>query len=99
MEKLSDVLTSPVWWVTVVVAGIAINVISAYLKTSLDQRLSGLSSWWRNRSIKRKAAFDAFVRRLADDPREQIVACYRDLCSRIFVVVHLLLGTMFMISA
>ena len=92
MDKLSDALTSPVWWLSVVIAGIAINVISAYLKTSLDERLSSLSSRWRNRSEKRKAEFHSFVLRLADDPQEQILASFGVLRLGIFQVCFLIFG-------
>ena len=34
-------------------AGIAVNLLSAYLKNKLDDRLSELSIWWSHRSIKR----------------------------------------------
>ncbi|MFM5708873.1 MAG: hypothetical protein ACRCYG_18835 [Aeromonas veronii] len=52
MEDTYKFLSSTEWWVSVVIAGITINVISAYMKTSLDGCLSKLSSWWRFRSEK-----------------------------------------------
>jgi hypothetical protein len=50
---LSEVITElskPTWWISVVVAGLAINLISAYLKQSLDGLLARTFSWWRTRS-------------------------------------------------
>jgi hypothetical protein len=47
---LSEVITElskPTWWISVVVAGLAINLISAYLKQSLDGLLARTFSWWR----------------------------------------------------
>lgn len=99
MDNLSEILTSPVWWITVVITGIAINVVSAYLKTSLDERISNISAWWRNRSEKRKAEFERDIQELVDDPQEQLIACYRGLRQRIFVILYFLFGTLFMISA
>ena len=93
MDKLSDVLTSPVWWFTVVIAGIAINIISIYIKKSLDERLSTISSWWRNRSEKRKAEFEDLVQRLVNDPREQTMACYNGLRQIIYAFIFILFGT------
>lgn len=54
MEKVIEELTNPIWWITVVVAGIIVNIIAAYGKTKLDRTISKTSSWWTNKSKERK---------------------------------------------
>ncbi|WP_058119622.1 hypothetical protein [Photobacterium kishitanii] len=47
MEEFFKSLTSPVWWFSVVIVGIFISVIAAYLKEGIDKCLSLLSSAWK----------------------------------------------------
>lgn len=56
MEGLLDELSKPVWWVSVVVAGFLINLLSAYLKTSLDRFLAHLSARTRRQQTARAEA-------------------------------------------
>ena len=43
------------WWLSVVVAGLLVNLASAYLKPRLDGALLRSSSWWRSHSAERLA--------------------------------------------
>jgi hypothetical protein len=54
LPSISDLLSSPTWWATVVVAGLVINITSAYLLKIFDGTLSKLSVTWQARSSKRK---------------------------------------------
>lgn len=50
MNEFFRQLQSPAWWVTVVIVGLGVNLISAYLKAPIDVVLSKTSSRWRVRS-------------------------------------------------
>lgn len=72
-QFLADV-QSPSWWAGVVIVGIVINVVSAYLKAPIDAALARHSSWWRNRSessIRRRAELLELLRA---SPGKQLLA-------------------------
>lgn len=69
MENIYELLKTPQWWVTVVVAGIFINLLSSYLKNVLDARISGFSNWWQNRSSNKKNEREKYVSKLASDDK------------------------------
>ncbi|MBU0518608.1 hypothetical protein KJ564_06690 [bacterium] len=93
MDKLSEIIKSPIWWVTVVIAGVAINIASAYLKITFDKSFFSIASWWRNRSVKRKEEFEKSVQRLSDDSHELMYACSDANNQLILAVVFILLGS------
>jgi hypothetical protein len=66
MNEIINELSKPVWWVSVVIAGIMINLISAYLKTRLDNTLSSASAWWASKSAKRKKDWSERVERISE---------------------------------
>jgi hypothetical protein len=66
MNEIINELSKPVWWVSVVIAGIIINLISAYLKTRLDKTLSSASAWWASQSAKRKKDWSERVERISE---------------------------------
>jgi hypothetical protein len=92
MNEILELLTAPTWWISVVVVGIAINLISAYLKPTLDSRLSGISSWWRLRSERQRAERLALVEKLRNSQHEQLLASMDDLRDRSRAVYMLLIG-------
>ena len=57
MDELMQELNKPVWWFSVVIAGIAINILSSYMRNVLDTYLSDTMSWWRRRSKSRQASW------------------------------------------
>lgn len=96
---MSDVLTElskPVWWVSVVIAGIAINLLSAYMKGALDKALAGTSSWWRRRSSSRQLAWESRIKHLRDDEEARRKAATFEVRTRL-QSLHLLLLAMFML--
>jgi hypothetical protein len=66
-------LSSPYWWVSVVIVGILINLASAYLKPKLDTRLSRASTWWRTRSEAQKSERLRKIEVLVGDANAQAV--------------------------
>lgn len=61
MEPAMPDLTSPSWWISAVVMGLLLNVGAAYLKNWIDRSVSSSTMWWRNRSKKRREAFEEMV--------------------------------------
>ncbi len=98
MDDHYKFLTSTEWWISVVIAGIAINVLSAYLKASLDGRLSSLSSWWRLRSEREKEKERAYVERLKQEGRFFALNQIRILNSIRWSILWLLIGFMGFLS-
>ena len=54
MSSTYEILKTPEWWVTVVIAGIMINLLSGYIKSTLDTRLSRISNWWNTRTTEKR---------------------------------------------
>lgn len=70
-----DEFAKPSWWISVVVAGLLVNLASAYLKPRVDRALLRGSSWWRSRSAARIAERDARVADMARNDRRMAFAC------------------------
>ena len=59
---------SPAWWIGVVVVGIALNLISSYLKNPLDRVLTLFSGKYARRSKKIRADRDARIEQFKQHP-------------------------------
>jgi hypothetical protein len=73
MPTFGDNLTSLSWWLSVVFVGIAINLVSAYLKKHLDRQLGSVSRLWRVRSEKRSEETRSLIQALHSDPHKALV--------------------------
>lgn len=93
MDDLIKQVTSLSWWISVVIVGIAINLISAYLKPSIDQRLSQVSSFWQNKVNKNRKEREAKVKYLMHHPTEQPILGIQELRHRIFSLFFFCLGS------
>ncbi|MDR7152469.1 amino acid transporter [Hydrogenophaga palleronii] len=93
MSEVFAELSRPVWWVSVVAAGIAINLLSSYLKGAVDGVFSSTSSWWRRRSSARQRAWASRVERLASSEKERNWAAASEVRNRL-QSIHLLLLSM-----
>jgi hypothetical protein len=60
-------LASPSWWMGVVIVGIIINVLSAYLKKPLDKLFGSISSGWRERSERKSKERNDLIDTLKSD--------------------------------
>jgi hypothetical protein len=74
LSEMSTSLLSPGWWMSVVVAGLLVNLASAYLKPIVDHMLERVSSAARQRSATRVAAHRLLVARLGASPEVRIRA-------------------------
>ena len=94
---LNDIITElskPVWWVSVVVAGIVINLISGYLKSSMDFGLSKIFNIWNERTIKQQNAWNEIVDRIRSSDATHNAALAKETRARL-QSIHLLLISIF----
>lgn len=96
LNEILTELSKPVWWASVVVAGIAINLLSAYLKDPLDKALASMSSWWRRRSEARQKAWSARVDRIGSSEEARNSAAQSEIRLRL-QAIHLLLLAIFLL--
>ena len=73
MDDLLKFLTSPSWWIGVVLVSLLINLASAYIKSPLDGFLSNVSRRWSERSARSKQKRAALVASLAADKHKQLL--------------------------
>jgi len=90
MDQFAKSLTSVSWWLGVVVVGVALNLISAYLKPKVDSTLSAASGWWKSRSEKQRAKRAEMIAFLRDNPDEQAFFIAEELRHRIRAVMWLI---------
>jgi hypothetical protein len=90
MNAIIDELSKPVWWFTVVVAGIAINLLSTYVRNKLDSALSRYSAWWRSKSERRKAAWEKRITSILENDDFRAMCIHREVRLRVDAVFFLL---------
>ncbi|MGL4796249.1 MAG: hypothetical protein ACRC23_21415 [Aeromonas jandaei] len=96
MDEIINELAKPVWWVSVVIAGIAINLFSSYLKSLLDRTIAKTSSWWRSKSDARQKAWKRQVELLSASEDARNAASWLEIRSRL-QSMHLLLLAIFLL--
>lgn len=79
MKNLAAVLSDPIWWFTVVVAGLVINVLANFLFRRLDRQLSNLSETRRIQAARRQVARGERVALLRTHDRLLLLSLFEDL--------------------
>jgi hypothetical protein len=79
-------------------AGIVINLLSAYLKSPLDGSLSRMSRWWASRSQARRSTTGHIVDELRRSRHQQLLYAWRHTRQLMFTILYLLLGIFFMVA-
>lgn len=97
MESFINQISTPSWWISVVVVGIVINLVSSYLKPTVDGGFSNISSWWRKRSEAEKDKKQKHIEKLRGNIEEQFFAATDDLRERIRAIHLLLIGVFVML--
>ena len=95
MDELTENLSSPVWWLCVVVVGVPVNLLSGFLKPGLDAGLWQVSRRWSERSVKRRVEHQAFVRSLTGDAHRQVMASCAEVRNRLRCLLHMVLSAAF----
>ncbi len=92
MESFLKDLTTPNWWMGVVVVGILINLVSPLIGTMLGRSSSRLLSYWRVRSEKQRTSDQRLVERLRSSEYERVMAATQE-------VSQLLRATLLFVAA
>lgn len=95
---LNSVLTIE-WWLGVVAVGIALNLVSAYLKPWLDRRVSSVSKRWGERSRQRREQRAQLVMYLRDHPDEQLHVLADEMRCRFGTILHLVIAMALLVIA
>ena len=73
MDELLQNLSSPAWWVSVVVAGVVVNVVAHYLRQLLDSRLARVSTRWAARRDARQRQRASLLAALKASEHKQLL--------------------------
>jgi hypothetical protein len=92
MKEFFNNLTSISWWIGVVIVGILINLVSAYIKSKLDSRLSKASTWWQKRSLAHEEKRRKELQKLRDKHHEQVMLALAGLRDRMRCILFSCLG-------
>ncbi|MGY0635269.1 hypothetical protein [Luteimonas sp. A478] len=95
MGDLLNELANPVWWLSVVVAGILVNLASSYLKSRLDKSVSATAGWWRRRSERRRKLWQDYVKHLAASVEARIQARHMEIRLRLQAIMSFLFAVAF----
>ncbi len=78
MDEFLKNATSASWWLSAVVVGVLINLVSALLIRGMDTAGITFSSWMRKRSERKREAFSLSVEFLVRNPRRLQAAYARE---------------------
>ena len=78
MNEILDSIASPIWWFSVIVVGIAVNLISAYVKPFLDRKMAGYSTARAQNLTRVQNERTARIRRLRESDRALFLAVRRE---------------------
>jgi hypothetical protein len=68
MGELIKQMSTPAWWINVVVVGILVNIFSDYLKIGLDRFLGRFSDKRKRTNERERVLFEKEVQELIDTP-------------------------------
>jgi len=82
MENVIQDIMTPVWWITVVIAGIVVNVLAAYLKKLIDKWGASFSLSRREKQVQLKLERGERIQKLKHDKHSQVMAGLGELRNR-----------------
>lgn len=94
MANLLRFLLSLEWWLSVVVIGLVINILSAYAKHFLDGRLQRLSSFRRDLARAREQRREKQIERLRASQHTQMLVSVREVRARIRALGYGVVGAL-----
>jgi len=92
MQAFVDNLTSTHWWLSVVVVGVALNLVAAYLKPRLDHWAGRHSARAKERQVARAAKRMDLVERLRESSDERLYLLAEEMRCRLDATHFALLG-------
>jgi hypothetical protein len=99
MDRFLQDATSSYWWLSVVVVGVIINVLSAYLKPFLESRLSHLSDYWGKRHEAKIGLFNQRVSLLRSNPELRVIYAMRELRYRVRMIGFIVLSIVMLLAS
>lgn len=78
MSELAKNLSSVSWWVSVVVVGVVLNLVSAYLKPWLDRLGGSMSTTLRDHSKRTHERHEQWIELLRTDQHAQLLMHARE---------------------
>ncbi|EOC7930534.1 hypothetical protein ACKVFH_001781 [Vibrio cholerae] len=97
MDQFLADASSTHWWLTVVVVGIVINILSSYIKSIFETLLASISSHWRYKQEKRTAEEQKIIELLSEDKELKLVYALNENRFRTRSVGFFVLGLMFIV--
>ena len=95
MNEFLANLNSLYWWISVVIVGILINLISSYLKSKLDNTLSNVSTWWRKRSKAQSLKREQELNILRSNTHKQVILAFSEIRVRTICLLFFIFGFLF----
>ncbi|HEY4306543.1 MAG TPA: hypothetical protein VGM82_18855 [Gemmatimonadaceae bacterium] len=98
MKGFLDDLHSVTWWLGVVGVGIALNLVSSYIKRGLDQVGRNAGGWWGRRSAIARERREQKIAAMALDPHFQIMEMFEVQRLRIAAAEGLILSMLLFVA-
>lgn len=92
MENFLRDASSINWWVGVVLVGIVINIVSSYIKKALEDKLSNLSNFWKDKKEQRAQLEKNKVELLRGDSELRVLFALRESRYRIRSMIFIMFG-------
>lgn len=92
MDEIVRNLNSPAWWASVVVAGIVVNIVAAYLKPAIDSVAGRVSAEYRARNEAQLRKRQELIQHLKAAPHDEILYALSEARSRMRSAAYLLLA-------
>ena len=92
MNDIITELSKPLWWFSVVIAGIIINLFSSYLRDFLDKSFSCSLAWWHKRSSSRMLAWKIRVENIRNNAHTKDMEFANELRHRLGAIQIFLLA-------
>jgi hypothetical protein len=99
MEEMFKAITSPAWWVGVVIVGILINLAAAYLKPRIDEAAASVSLRWATRTEEQRRQRLRRIERLKGNVNEQLFASFDGLYIGLVTIALLIFSSTLLMSA
>lgn len=98
MNEFISYVQSPAFWLGVLVVGVLVNLIAAYLKPHIDKSLSSVSARWAKKVEELERKRMARIKTLRGDKHKQLVASRRQVEHLIESVHSLALAAIMMLA-
>jgi hypothetical protein len=96
MDKLIKEISSPYWWIGVVIVGIAINITSVYVSKIMESSFSGFSIYWKNKQKERADKTEKMIEILKNNSELRIIFALREFRFRLHAISFILFGSVFL---